>query len=84
MTLYNSVIDALDIIAGFDNEGDRFTSIELEEALITVFSHVSVGAIPTSCDEVTVGSANMLRADRPKYALIIGMLLAVAAVAMFI
>ena len=73
VTLYNSVIDVLDIIAGFENEGERFDSRELEEALATVFSCVSVGAIPTSCDEVTVGSANMLRADRPKYVLIIGM-----------
>ncbi len=73
VTLYNSVIDILDIIAGFDNEGVRFSSQELEDALTTVFSHVSVGAIPTSCDEVTVGSANMLRADRPKYAVVIGM-----------
>ncbi len=73
ITLYNAVIDVLDIIAGFENEGERFTSQELEEALTTVFSCVSVGAIPTSCDEVTVGSANMLRADRPKYAIIIGM-----------
>ncbi len=73
VTLYNSVIDILDIIAGFENDAERLSSVELEDALATVFSHVSVGAIPTSCDEVTVGSANMLRTDRPKYAVIIGM-----------
>ncbi len=73
VTLYNSVIDILDMIAGFDKDGAPFDSNELEEALTAVFSCVSVGAIPTSCDEVTVGSAHMLRADRPKYVLIIGM-----------
>ena len=72
ITLYNSVIDVLDIIAGFENEGERFTSQELEEALTTVFACVSVGTIPTSCAEVTVGSADMLRADRPKYVLLLG------------
>lgn len=73
VTLYNSVIDILDMVANFENDGHRFSSSELEEALTAVFSCVSVGAIPTSCDEVTVGSANMLRADRPKYVIIIGM-----------
>ncbi len=73
VTLYNSVIDILDIIAGFDSDGVRFSSRELEDALTTVFSCVSIGAIPTSCDEVTVGSANMLRTDRPRHAVIIGM-----------
>ena len=46
-----------------------------EFALIlrTVFKHTDIGTIPTSVDEVTIGSAAMLRAANPKYVLILGL-----------
>ncbi|MBQ8345550.1 MAG: PD-(D/E)XK nuclease family protein [Clostridia bacterium] len=46
---------------------------ELMQVLHLVFAQTSIGTIPTSVDEVTVGSASMLRASNPKYALILGL-----------
>ena len=47
---------------------DDFYSI-----LKTVFEKTDIGSIPTSIDEVIIGSASMLRASNPKYAFILGM-----------
>ena len=43
------------------------------EALRLVFARTDIGTIPTSADEVTVGSAAMLRAERPRFALVLGL-----------
>jgi len=53
---------------------DEEASIEdFYSILKIVFSKTEVGSIPTSVDEVTVGSASMLRASNPKFALILGL-----------
>lgn len=72
LQLYNTVLDALSIIAEFDCGEEGFDIPEFETALKIVLSKASVGSIPTSCDEVTVGSASMLRADEPKCVIMIG------------
>lgn len=41
--------------------------------LKTVFDNTDIGTIPTSVDEVTVGSASMLRASNPKYVFVLGL-----------
>ncbi len=45
---------------------------EFQKALKTVFDSVTFGTIPVSCDAVTVGSADMLRADSPKCVILLG------------
>lgn len=46
---------------------------ELQDALSLAFSHTDIGTIPTSADEVTIGSAALLRADHPSYVLVLGL-----------
>ncbi len=54
--------------------GDRsFTFSEFSTALTLMLSESEIGSIPTSADEVTVGSASMLRASGIKHAVIMGL-----------
>ena len=46
---------------------------EFTEALKLVFARTDIGTIPTSVDEVTIGSAVTLRADHPRYVLVLGL-----------
>ena len=46
---------------------------ELSLILKTIFDKTEIGSIPTSIDEVTLGSAAMLRASGQKYAMVIGL-----------
>ena len=39
----------------------------------TVFEHTEIGTIPTSIDEVTIGSASLLRSSHPKYVFVMGL-----------
>lgn len=41
--------------------------------LKTVFEQTEIGTIPTSVDEITVGSASLLRAAAPDYVLVLGL-----------
>ena len=43
------------------------------DILKTVFEQTDIGTIPTSIDEVTIGSASKLRSSNPKYVFILGM-----------
>ena len=43
------------------------------EALRLVFARTDIGTIPTSADEVMVGSAATLRAERPRFAVVLGL-----------
>lgn len=52
---------------------ERISTDELYTVLKTVFEQTEIGTIPTSADEVTVGSASMLRSASPKYAFVIGL-----------
>ena len=70
--LYNITVDALEDVA--TALGDRKLSVEeLADALKLVFARTDIGSIPTATDEVTVGSASMLRADHPKFVLVLGL-----------
>ncbi len=49
------------------------TTEEFLLILQTVFRQTDIGTIPTSIDEVTIGSAATLRASNPKFTLILGL-----------
>ncbi|MBR5601629.1 MAG: exodeoxyribonuclease V subunit gamma, partial [Clostridia bacterium] len=70
--LYGVVVEALDAIA-LALEDEPLSVAQFAEALRLVFSRTDIGSIPTSADEVTVGSASMLRADHPRFVLILGL-----------
>ncbi len=70
--LYNTILDVLGIIAEFDPDDGRYESTDFEQALRIVFSKTGLGAIPTSCDEVSIGEASLFRADNPKCVILIG------------
>jgi len=54
--------------------GDEQLSIdELYRALLLSFKNADVGSIPTGYDEVTIGSASLIRADNIKCAILIGL-----------
>ena len=72
LRLYNTILDVLEIIASYENDDGRYDCSEFEQALRIVLSEAELGSIPTSCDEVTVGSAALLRADKPKCVILIG------------
>lgn len=55
------------------SEDEEATLEEFYAMLKTVFSKTDIGSIPTSIDEVTVGSASMLRASSPKYVFVLGL-----------
>ena len=70
--LYQVTVDALEAIS--DAIGDRRLTVSaFADALKLVFTRTDIGTIPTSADEVTVGSASMLRADHPGYVLVLGL-----------
>ena len=70
--LYNIAVDAMEEIS--HAIGDKcLTVAEFADALKLVFARTDIGTIPTSADEVTVGSASMLRADHPRFVLILGL-----------
>lgn len=52
---------------------DAYSIEELQDALQLAFSHTDIGTIPTSADEVTIGSASMLRADHPRFVIVLGL-----------
>ena len=47
--------------------------VELRDLLYVYFSKTDMGAIPTAADQVTIGSASMLRAGEPRAALVLGL-----------
>ncbi len=72
LQLYNASLKALQSIA--TSLGDSEIGVaEFMQALKIMFDSISVGAIPTAKDQVTVGSASMLRTDEIKCTIIIGL-----------
>lgn len=70
--LFEVSVAALEDIA--DALGDEKGDLTLlADALKLVFSRTDIGTIPTSTDEVTVGSASMLRTDHPRFVLVMGL-----------
>ncbi len=70
--LYGIMLEALADMAEAMPDAE-ITADELDEALQIVFSKTEIGTIPTSVDEVTVGSAATLRIGSPKYAFVLGL-----------
>lgn len=72
MKLYTLTLNILyDLATVF---GDKeFTFDEFSAALSLMFAQSDIGTIPTSVDEVTVGSASMLRTDRIRCAILMGL-----------
>lgn len=69
--LEDSAADALECICDvFDQKPDVAT---LYAALRLAFDAAEIGTIPTGCDEVIIGSADMLRAGKRKCAMLIGL-----------
>ena len=70
--LYGIAVDAMEEIS--NAIGDKHLTVaEFADALKLVFARTDIGTIPTSADEVTIGSASMLRADHPRFVLILGL-----------
>lgn len=70
--LYGILLQTLADVAGALGE-ERLSVEELSQVLRIAFSQTTIGTIPTSIDEVTVGSASLLRVSDPKYALVLGL-----------
>ncbi len=66
--LLSSLSDIASALPDLEASTEEFTQI-----LKIVFSKTDIGTIPTSVDEVTVGSAAVLRAANPKYVLLLGL-----------
>ena len=70
--IYSIIINSLADI-GSALEFEKASTEELILILKSVFDKTEINTIPTSIDEVTVGSANMLRTQNPKYAFVLGL-----------
>ena len=72
LSTWNIIVNLLDDIAtAFDS--DRLSTEELYQALILSVKNADLGAIPTGYDEVTLGSASLLRSGNVKCAILIGL-----------
>lgn len=72
VSLYDIILSTLADIG--EISGDMLTSTEdFYTVLKIVFDQTDVGTIPTSIDEVIIGSASMLRSSSPKYVFIPGL-----------
>lgn len=71
-SLYGIILNTLaDIAAAMPEE--ELSSEEFAIVLQTVFAQVEVGTIPTSVDEVMIGSAATMRVSNPKYVFVLGL-----------
>lgn len=70
--IYGIILRALADIG--ETLGDETADAEEFSMLLkSIFDKTEIGTIPTSVDEVTVGSADTLRTSSPKYAFVIGL-----------
>lgn len=69
--VWGIIVDMLDdLAAAFSDE--RLDDEELYRAILLCIGSAEIGAIPTGSDEVTIGSASLLRTGEIKTAIIIG------------
>lgn len=73
--LYPLLEDLLVKIAALSPEGSNepLSEDELENAIRILLKSTDIGTIPTAVDEVTIGSAHMLRAGNVRCAILIGL-----------
>ena len=72
LSLYSVILSSLSLTAEILGELEMSTS-ELASALSIVFEQSEIGTIPTSVDQVTIGSASMLRANSPRAVILLGL-----------
>lgn len=72
LQLYNSLIRSLENIAVVIGD-DEISIREFYDSIKIMLDNTAVGSIPTAKDQVTVGSASMLRTDNVKCAIIMGL-----------
>ncbi len=72
LSLYSVILDTLSLIAELLGDFEMSTS-DLATALKIVFEQSEIGTIPTSVDQVTIGSASMLRANSPRAVILLGL-----------
>ena len=70
--LWNITLDTLDQIVAVLGDSPC-TADEFAEALRMILAETDIGIIPTAADQVTSGSASMLRADSPACAILLGL-----------
>jgi len=70
--LYGIILGALADVGTVLGDEEADTE-EFAQILKSLFDKTEIGTIPTSIDEVTVGSASTFRAAKPKYAFVIGL-----------
>ncbi|MBR2010521.1 MAG: exodeoxyribonuclease V subunit gamma [Clostridia bacterium] len=70
--LWGVVIDALEILAD-TLEKEQLDIASFADALLLLFNSTDIGSIPTSADEVMIGSAATLRAAPSRYAIVMGL-----------
>ena len=71
-SIYSVIINTLADI-GIALGGQKANTTDLISILLSVFTKTSISTIPTSIDEVTIGSANMIRTASPKYVFVLGL-----------
>ena len=70
--MYDLVLDALDCVCDAFSDYEQFDLGKFYIAVKTALEESELGTIPTSTDEVTIGSANMLRTSHTKCAILLG------------
>lgn len=70
--LWGVVLDALESMTKAIGD-ERLDTAEFTEALLLLFSATDMGAIPTSADEVMIGSAATLRAEPTRFVILLGL-----------
>ena len=72
LAVWNLMINILDDIASALGD-EKLTAEEFLQAFMLEISASDIGAIPTGYDEVTLGSASLLRTDNIKCAILVGL-----------
>ncbi len=70
--MYDALIDALDCVCDAFSDAHTPDLSIFKTALQVALSESKLGSIPTSYDEITIGSADMLRTDNVKCTIILG------------
>lgn len=70
--LWSVVVDALETLDR-TLENEPLDVAAFTDALTLLFRSTDIGTIPTSADEVMIGSAATLRADPPRFAVVMGL-----------
>ncbi len=70
--IYDLFIDSLDAVCEAFGKDEKPDLVSFSTAVKTVLENTELGSIPTSQDEVTIGSANMMRADNSRCVILLG------------